>query len=166
MHHFLFARPTFWRQNIAQNCLENLCGRANSQPYDMDALNRLIHSNPMKSYSSEKRSFMSQTTTFRVIYHQSSFAIPPPVLKSDKPMAVQIASVAGSKENPVKCLFGNHCASVPAHDLCRAMAVIFALLVCPMSLRVVVSYPFSVNLIHFLPTLGLMERKVGHSACQ
>ena len=43
------------------------------------------------------------------------------------------------------------------------MAAIVAALMRPVSLVVVVLHPFTVNLLHFLPTPGLMEMKVSHS---
>src|SRR6266852_6863523 len=73
-----------------------------------------------------------------------------------------MACVARRKENPVEDLFGNHGALVPANHLCRTVTPIFSLFVCPVPLRIVVPHPFSVNLLHFLPTPSLMEVKISH----
>ena len=48
-------------------------------------------------------------------------------------------------------------------NYCWRMTDIIAVLMRPMSLAVVVLHPFAVNLLHFLPTPGLMEMKVSHS---
>src|SRR6266480_286916 len=46
----------------------------------------------------------------------------------------------------------------------NTMAAIVPLFMRPMSLAVVILDPFSVNVLHFLPTLGLMEMKIRHSS--
>ncbi len=45
----------------------------------------------------------------------------------------------------------------------NTMATIVATLMRPVPLVVVVLDPFAVNLLHFFPTLSLMEMKVSHS---
>jgi hypothetical protein len=52
---------------------------------------------------------------------------------------------------------------VPANDFCWRVATIIAILMRPVPLAVVVLDPLAMNLLHFLPTPGLMEMKVSHS---
>src|SRR6266581_2373918 len=70
-------------------------------------------------------------------------------------MTIQMAGVAGGKEHTIECLFRNHRSFMPAN---------LALLMREVALALVISYPFSVDLIHFLPTPGLMEMKICHSS--
>ncbi len=59
---------------------------------------------------------------------------------------------------------GFHCRSGKPILLVTAVAAILAALVRPMPLAVVIPYPFSLNVIHLLPTPGLMEVIVRHSS--
>lgn len=78
-------------------------------------------------------------------------------------MPVQVARVACGEENTVQRFFGNQRSFVPANDFYWRVAAIVAALMRPMALAIVVLDPFAVNLLHVLPTPGLMEVKVSHS---
>src|SRR5215471_14096080 len=95
---------------------------------------------------------------------QTSFPVEFPVGKTQKPVLVEVAGRAGCKQNTVQHRFRIHCPFVPPKDLSRAMATIFALLVCPVSLMVVVKHPLAMDLQCLLPTGCDSEFGIGHSA--
>jgi hypothetical protein len=73
-----------------------------------------------------------------------------------------VPRVARREENTVEGGVFDHRALVPANYSRWTIAAILLLLVRPMALAIVVSYPFSVELLHFLPTRSLMKMKVCH----
>src|SRR5438132_1274179 len=68
------------------------------------------------------------------LMRQAPLTIELPVLKSEKSVFVEIASVAGRKQDAVEDGFGIHRAFVPAKNFSGAMTPILTLFVRPMSL--------------------------------
>src|SRR6266496_5724942 len=99
-----------------------------------------------------------------LVMRQAPLAIQLPILEPDESMSIQLARVASREENAVERAVFYHRAFMPADDLRRTVTAILALLVRPVSLRIVVAHPFAVNLLHFLPTRRLMKCKVRHSS--
>src|SRR5258708_5636074 len=78
-------------------------------------------------------------------------------------MLVEVAGIAGCKQDAVQHHFWIHRAFVPPKHLSWAMAAIFALFVGPVSLRVVVKHPLAVDCQCLLPTGRNSEFGVSHS---
>jgi hypothetical protein len=57
-----FSEPVDGEDQTAIGRLEKLCDRSHQPSYNVDPLCRLINSRPAKSYKSEKRSFIRQST--------------------------------------------------------------------------------------------------------
>src|SRR5258706_8909845 len=85
---------------------------------------------------------------------QAPLPVELPILETQKSMLVEVAGVAGSKQDTVEELCWINRAFVPREDLDGAVAAVLTLFVRPMALYTVIAHPFGGDGEHSFPRSG------------